>query len=251
MDRCKFVFLIITSSAFADGTSKQITHRSCSDLIQFLVLGDTVIEEERLEGFVQAHFAVWAKSLNLDEREGLQAMGANYYSFINGLLRSSGSSHDTKQFVGRLLRDAKADEQGVINAIEIATKWRRGIDQAIKKLQTPQKLTVFRSDKNLEWTEGWDSFSEGQVIAEKGYVSTSLSRQFVNRWSTHMHNRSGVQMTIEVPSGTHIAYLGAGDLFNDGRKSFEVLLPSNSKLKILKKFIDGSGQKHLHLELMP
>ena len=87
--------------------------------------------------------------------------------------------------------------------------------------------------------------SEGKVIKDKGFVSTSLSREFA---STFLRYQSAVVVDIKIPAGSKVLSIPSLKKVQHSFKSreAEVLLPRNSAFRVMA--ISGN---HVEAELLP
>jgi len=96
------------------------------------------------------------------------------------------------------------------------------IDSALEKSAASKDLYVYRSKKAERQTE---------TITEKGYISTSLSKQVAASFAADAFGERNYEdvIRIKVPEGASALYTG---VFGGGEaKQFEVLLPRGSVLK--------------------
>lgn len=106
----------------------------------------------------------------------------------------------------------------------------KAIDDALSKSKLKENIVVHRglSAEALDI----EKLSIGDLITDKGYQSTSLSKKTAEEYS------GGNIVTINAKKGSKGAYISG--LRNGKEDNFEVLLPRNSKLKIKNVQITGT-----------
>lgn len=111
-----------------------------------------------------------------------------------------------------------------------------GIDSAIKKSPVDADMTVYRGVSLTRIENGKmtrQSVSEGSILADKGYMSTTTSRATGKRYG----DRADLLLTIQLGKGNHA--LDVKKVTGAGEES-EILLPRGTSLR-LSNFVAGSG----------
>lgn len=110
------------------------------------------------------------------------------------------------------------------------------IDSALEKSTLPKKTTVYRGvDEELMQRIAADEFRRGETFTEYGYMSTTRNESVASGYP--VGGEAGAILEIELPAGTHAVDMNKYDTGDDD----EILLPRNTRLKILK--IEKSGKK--------
>jgi len=150
---------------------------------------------KRMQGEVKELFE--AQDLTDSERRALQDYTTKGVYRIQSALRSGDIPPDVKRKVKRL-------------------------DSALAKNEAPRDMYVYRS-KAAE--------RRGDVITDKGYMSTSLSKQVAASFAATSFGERNYEdvIRVKIPKGANVLYTG---IFGRAEaKQFEVLLPRDSSLK--------------------
>jgi len=99
------------------------------------------------------------------------------------------------------------------------------LDSAIRKFTLPEDLVVYRSVK------GVSKLTAGQVVEDKGFVSTSTNRRYA---SGDVHSRV-TKARILLRAGQHAGPIG--NPLTDRPGEDEVLLPRGSKFRVVGKTV--------------
>jgi hypothetical protein len=158
----------------------------------------------------------WAKGLSPTERNSMLDYQSNSwdgrktdYTQINGYLR------------GETKRPTKATKQAV-----------DGLDSSLDKSSVPEDTIVYRG-LHPSVLGGKPESLIGKTIQDKGYVSTSLSRDVSKNFS------NDTIAEIRVPKGAKGGYM---DSVNkpEGQPEYELLLPRNSEFRVVS--VEKSGK---------
>jgi hypothetical protein len=133
------------------------------------------------------------------------------------------------------------------------------IDSAIAKHKTKEDAIVYRGISRREPSfidngeEGKDP-KRGQIIHDKGYVSTTLdgrNKQSASIIGNAVHNKYSIHIAkIRIPKGSNALAINQHGISVNPHEH-EVLLPRGSKFKYLRKTKHDSGVTIHHLELLP
>lgn len=147
----------------------------------------------------------WRKSTTPREKEAVDEYAGNAaYKVINDSLRSGGDG-------GRLSRTVDL------------------IDSALAKSSAPGDVVVYRGiSKRVAKMLG--DASEGSLIIDRGFVSTSVSSGVSDRYT----GKRGTTVAIEVPYGSRAGYADALNWSVEHMREMEVLLPRNSVFRVKK-----------------
>lgn len=163
------------------------------------------------------YYQQWTKTLTPEEYEALRGYTLMDYDNINAVLRGVESAYTGK------------------NAEYVPL-----ISQALQKNPTPEPIMVYRGTSTAclgEYQHLPLDQLKGKVISEKAFMSTSLleSSSF----------RSPVKMHIEVPEGSHAAYL---ESFTQVKGEYEMLFDKNQSMLIKDAYMeDGVLQLHVRI----
>lgn len=179
--------------------------------------------------FYQSEFSDWAKSLPKDSIEALNIYAGDDYRAINRYLRSV-------QNYG-----IRKDNWGGYGKQKVGS-WAYGIDNSLGTYSVSKKyahrlsrpLLVYRgmSDKRLA------HLSVGDVYSDRAFLSTAMMLRGIQGT---MFDKGAI-CHIHLPKGTRVATTGVG---YDDRKigldgESEILLPRRSRLRLNKKWVEGS-----------
>lgn len=158
-----------------------------------------------------SHYKTWEKSLTGAERDAVAFYQVGSFGF-NQKLRYPDDPYDSDSW----------GEQAT-------AKQYKALDSALSKSTIHQDTTVYRAISDAD-ALGDVSKLVGKTIVDKGYASTSLSRESATGYG------EGIICKIKVPKGSKAAYVsgidGTGGV--DMTWNREVLLPRNAKMKITK-----------------
>ena len=165
------------------------------------------------------------RDLTNEEFRALHDIGVSDYRTINGSLRRGDSMPDPRvPFV----------------------------DSAIAKGKTDRAIKMFRSVYREDLMQLWSEMTKQppantEITPDPAYLFGSLDPA-VARWWQHSWNdrKDGVILEIELPVGTHAAYLDAR--IHDRRGYMEMLLPRNVKLTALSA-VSEEGYRVLRVKL--
>ena len=107
------------------------------------------------------------------------------------------------------------------------------LDAALEKNTLAEKTTVYRGIDE-EFMPGADEIKPGETFTEYGYMSTTRDKSVAEQYP--VGGGAGTILEIELPAGAHAVDLNQYDTGDDD----EILLPRNTKLKILK--VEKSGK---------
>jgi hypothetical protein len=114
----------------------------------------------------------------------------------------------------------------------------RDLDSAIDKGSLPEPLKVYRGIGDVKAL----GIEPGVTVRDKGYLSTSLTRQTANMYG---NSEKGAVLEITAPKGARA--IGVAGMTNYGKER-EVLFPRNSQMKITGKR-DAGGRTVYTAEL--
>lgn len=159
-------------------------------------------------------YSAWAANLSPDESDALlNYRGPTAYPF-NDTLRAGLSNPYMDREVDRL-------------------------DSALRGTRLPYTLDVWRGVQSLGSLDG----EVGDVVSDAGYFSTSLDLPTAQRRA----GDSGTLIQLQVPAGTHAAYIEMfGGVGKESDKEYELLLPRGARFRILAR---EAGK--MVLELLP
>ncbi|WP_081484486.1 ADP-ribosyltransferase [Candidatus Arthromitus sp. SFB-mouse] len=103
----------------------------------------------------------------------------------------------------------------------------KNIDSAIAKYNLEDDIIVYRGTER----KYYEDLNEDDIIQEKVYYSTSLSKEVAEQFVIDRKNPSdGILVEIRAPKGSNVLYIG-----NNGSFEFEqeMLIGRNTKYKVL------------------
>jgi len=168
-----------------------------------------------------------AKSINPDvteaENEAIKAYKGEMFTEVNDDLRMAGSSGQMIEVDGK---EVYLDET---------------IDAVMKKTKMPESVVTYRG-------VGYDVFEDdddltGDTITDQAFVSASLNKRMAERFS------DGAVLEIRVPKGAQALWMEKQWRLSLGSES-ELLLPRNSKFKVLSDTGVESDTREMVLELV-
>ncbi len=155
----------------------------------------------------------WGRGLSNSELGGVQAYGGPAYKHMNILART-----------GNPPKMGPRPEYLKSNM--------RNLDKALEKSRVPEDITVYRG-VHKDFLEKIDiKAMEGKTFTDKGYMSTSVARKYAEGYG-----KDGAVFEIRLKKGQRGAFL-TEDITDNAELEVEMLLPRNTKLKILK--VDGN-----------
>ena len=179
----------------------------------------------------------WAETqkgmfFDIDEEESVALdkykRNSSYYKDINSYLRGAGKPTD-EFFVEKFKDDNER------NAF-VAT-----IDKAMKNNVMPEDVLVYRAMESKVIPKGAKGFTD------KGFMSTSLSKDNGQRFTGFVKDNGGTPAIIEmkIPKGKNGIYLE--HLWDNGEA--EILLPRNSSFKIISESVNANGVRVIQAEM--
>lgn len=142
--------------------------------------------------------------------------------------------------INEYARTNKLDPGSVLSTKKEAKETLAAIDSAIAKGTTPEDVVVFRGfrPEGAAQRDGITGTVEvGQTITDKGYTSTSMSKDTASEFGS-------VLLEIEVPKGTNAAFVPA----DGGMQESELLLGRGASFKVL-EVREENGKKIARVRL--
>jgi len=138
-------------------------------------------------------------SLSGEQLSALSEYRNGDYKSVKSLLRSSGSSNQTKL-----------------------------IDSSFEKVKAPSPTSSF---KGLSDSSFFEVVDEGSIFTDKAYVSVTINSDSQDKF----YENDGYSVEVKIPKGSSVIpfqNIGSSDIHDD---ECELLLPRDSKFKVLKK----------------
>jgi len=169
-------------------------------------------EDSVFEKMLKEYSAEYKEKLTDKEVEAIIKYQGTWYVDMNGFLR------------------------GRIESVRRSTKtYIKNLQKAIKKVKIKENILVARGTTVSAIGGDWDAVRIGDVITDKGFVSTSLREEtaidFVNR-----KGERGILMYVKVPKGTNGVIV---DVAVNGNWESELLLAPGTKIRITGKRIEN------------
>lgn len=187
----------VSRSAISNLSAKQSFHSKLSDNINYKNPSFREIKE------YEKASSLFLKTLTKNERKALRKYFVFGYSEINRFL------------VGEIKQNTKLEEKI------------KNMDSAIAKYNLVDDVIVYRGTER----EYYENLKVDDIIEEKVYYSTSLSREIAEQFVIDRKNPSdGILVEIRVPKGSNVLYIGDNGSFEFEQ---EMLIGRNNKYKVL------------------
>ena len=176
---------------------------------------DSLLKESDVSVFekmLKEYSAEYKEKLTDEEVEAIRKYQSTWYIDINNFLR------------------------GRIESISRSTKtYIKNLRKAIKKVKIKENIVVARGTTVSAIGGDWDAVRIGDVITDKGFVSTSLREETAIDFIDRRGGR-GILMYIKIPKGTNGVIV---DVAVDGSWESELLLEPGTKIRITGKRIEN------------